>query len=124
MIVLQAQAATMTIAQAFNLAFESWKDSQEKNKDAITLNGNCIIKKQINADEIKSEESFSNEKSSNSEKGRKDKNWDETSIKEQSPLIDLSSPGDTLDDKTQSAFLVNIEDDETKEMNDEFSKYD
>ena len=46
MFVLQAQAATMTIAQAFNLAFESWKDSQETDTDVIPVNGNCINKKQ------------------------------------------------------------------------------
>lgn len=117
-----AQAATMTIAQAFNLAFESWKDSQETDTDAIPVNGNCFNKKQTNSDEIKSDESFSNENSSNSEKGCRNKNWEEMSIKEQSPLIDLNSPGDTLDDKTPSAFLVKIETDETEDMNEKFSK--
>ena len=117
---LVLHAATMTIAQAFNLAFESWKDSHEKDNDSISLNESCINKKQTNLDEVNLDESFSNENSSNSEKGCKDKNWDETNIYEQSPLIDLNSPGDTLDDKTPSAFLVKIGADETEK----FSKYD
>ena len=66
----------MTIAQAFNLAFESWKESQEK----------------------KQEESKEGEQQQQEEEGE-----DGEEVEERL-LIDLSSPGDELDG-LQSSFV-------------------
>ena len=45
------------------------------------------------------------------------KDNDKTSIDEDDPLIDLNSPADTLDDKTSPVFLVDIANNDTKDMN-------
>ena len=113
----QAQAATMTIAQAFNLAFQSWKENQEKEQDAATMNGNCISKKQTKSNETQTLESVKNKSFGNANCDTEVANIDETHL-----LIDLNSPGDTLEDKTTSAFLVKIDPDETKDMDDNFSR--
>jgi len=113
-----AQAATMTIAQAFNLAFVSWKEVQEKEKDETIMNGKCISEKQTKSEESDCEECDLNEKFCNSEYGCVNTGCDEVCVKELNLLIDLDSPGDSLDDK----FLVNIETDKSRDMDKEFSK--
>ena len=107
----------MTIAQAFNIAFDSWKETQEKEKeDIVTIFKNCKIKEQTKSDENDSDETT---QSANGYYTNKD--CDEPYIVEQNFLIDLSSPGDSLDDKTSSASLVNIETNKTEDMDEKFS---
>ena len=118
----QAQAATMTIAQAFNLAFESWKEQQENEKEAALMIGNCISEKERKAVNNKSLEKPMNEKESYLENQFGNKDNDKTSIDEDDPLIDLNSPADTLDDKTSPVFLVDIANNDTKDMDENFSK--
>ena len=66
----QAQAASMTVAQAFNLAFVSWKDTQEKKKESVKVNENVASVPQPQQSEAEGEERL---------------------------LIDLRSPGASLD---------------------------
>ena len=66
----QAQAASMTVAQAFNLAFVSWKDTQEKKKESVKVNENVASVPQPQQSEAEAEERL---------------------------LIDLRSPGASLD---------------------------
>ena len=108
----------MTIAQAFNLAFVSWKAVQEKEKDETNMNGKCISERQTKYEESECEESDLNEKFCNSEYGCVNIGCDEVCVKELNLLIDLDSPGDSLDEK----FLVNIETDKSRDMDKEFSK--
>ena len=68
----QAQAASMTVAQAFNLAFVSWKDTQEKKKESVKVNENVASVPQPQQSEAGAEG-------------------------EERLLIDLRSPGDSLD---------------------------
>ena len=69
----------MTVAQAFNLAFASWKDSQERRKSSVQQQTeNCDI-------------------CIGDEKCEEDRTETDSSEK---LLIDLSSPGDTLQDKS------------------------
>lgn len=70
----------MTVAQAFNLAFASWKDSQERRKS--------VVQQQKEGCDICMKD---------------DKNFEEDRTETDSSeklLIDLSSPGDTLQDKS------------------------
>lgn len=67
-----AQAASMTVAQAFNLAFVSWKDTQEKKKESVKVNENVASVPQPQQSEAGAEG-------------------------EERLLIDLRSPGDSLD---------------------------
>jgi len=114
-----AQAATMTIAQAFNLAFESWKESQEKKKDALCVNGNCLNNSIENdSDEVSVKHKFS-EATCQKEKEFTGQNFGE---KDENLLIDLNSPADTLDVKTPKDFLIKIETEETEDMDANFSK--
>ena len=118
----QAQAATMTIAQAFNLAFQSWRDNQEKDKEAALMNGKCISQKEAKSVDNESLEKSVKEKTSHPENGLSNKDSDEASLDEDDPLIDLNSPGDTLDDETPSPFLVDIATNDAKDMDKNFSK--
>jgi len=95
-----AQAASLTVAQAFNLAFSSWTNDQ-KNKNE---NGNSAVTPcdQTTSCSIKVKHTV----------GR------EISEEDESLLIDLRSPGDSLEDKTlATAFMVrlNPKDDNQKE---------
>jgi len=116
-----AQAATMTIAQAFNLAFESWKQNQGKEKEDAFLNGKSISKSEQSCNENESQEHFMKLRLNDGKNDPANKDSDETS-NDEDDLIDFNSPGDTLDDKTSSALLVNIETEETKDMDENFSK--
>lgn len=62
----------MTVAQAFNLAFVSWKDTQEKKKESVKVNENVASVPQPQQSEAGAEG-------------------------EERLLIDLRSPGDSLD---------------------------
>ena len=118
----QAQAATMTIAQAFNLAFQSWRESQEKDKEeTMLMNGNCISEKDKSAENELLGKCV-NEKTNDMKNAHGNKAYDETSIDEEDLLIDLNSPGDTLDNKTASTVLVNIGINDTQDMDENFSK--
>jgi len=117
-----AQAATMTIAQAFNLAFQSWRESQEKDKEeTMLMNGNCISEKDKSAENELLRKCV-NEKTNDMKNAHGNKAYDETSIDEEDLLIDLNSPGDTLDNKTASTVLVNIGNNDTQDMDENFSK--
>ena len=118
----QAQAATMTIAQAFNLAFESWKEKQENEKEVALMNGNCISENERKSVNNESLEKHVNEKDSYLENQFGKKDNDKTCIDEDDPLIDLNSPADTLDDETSPVFLVDIANNDTKDMDENFSK--
>ena len=120
----QAQAATMTIAQAFNLAFESWKEKQENEKETALINGNCISEKERKSVRNESLEKYVNEEASYLENYFGNKDNDKTSIEEDDLLIDLNSPADTLDDKTSPVFLVDIANNDTEDMDENFSKYE
>ena len=88
----QAQAASLTVAQAFNLAFSSWRENQEKKKE----NGNSAV---TPCDQPRS-----------CSMKFKHTAGTEISEEEESLLIDLRSPGDSLEDKTLStAFLVRLD---------------
>lgn len=91
-----AQAASLTVAQAFNLAFSSWKDNQERK----TENGNSAVAvtccDQPSSCSIKVKPSPASREISEEA--------------EESLLIDLRSPGDSLEDKTlATAFLVRLD---------------
>ena len=93
---IQAQAASLTVAQAFNLAFSSWKDNQERK----TENGNSAVAvtccDQPSSCSIKVKPSPASREISEEA--------------EESLLIDLRSPGDSLEDKTlATAFLVRLD---------------
>ena len=112
----------MTIAQAFNLAFESWKESQEKKKDALCVNGNCLNNSIENdSDEVSVKHKFS-EATCQKEKDFTGQNFGENFEKDENLLIDLNSPADTLDVKTPKDFLIKIETEETEDMDANFSK--
>jgi len=117
-----AQAATMTIAQAFNLAFESWKEKQESENEIALINGHCISEKEKKSVRNESLEKNLNEEASYLENYFGNKDNDKTSIEEDDLLIDLNSPADTLDDKTSPVFLVDIVNNDTEDMDENFSK--
>ena len=102
----QAQAATMTIAQAFNLAFREWKNSQEKTKEDAP-------EEKPSADTTSEHEMFLK---------MKDTTSNGEHVGDQKLLIDLNSPGDGLEDDSASKSLVQIDISDTDEMNEEFSK--
>jgi len=101
-----AQAATMTIAQAFNLAFREWKNSQEKTKEDAS-------KEKPPSDTTSEHEMFLKMKHTTTNGEHVD---------DQKLLIDLNSPGDGLEDDSASKSLVQIDISDTDEMNEEFSK--
>ena len=85
----------MTVAQAFNLAFSSWKDNQEKKKE----NGN---RKCDHPSSIKLNKQSCTENS-----------------EDENLLIDLRSPGDTLEDKTLTkTVLLRIDSRDTEHEED------
>ena len=106
----------MTIAQAFNLAFESWKDTREETKkeekddnerdveEEVAVNGKVILSNNNNEGGGKTCESS-------------------VCVNDQRPLIDLDSPRETLDEKTFPACLLKkTEDEELGNMNEYFSR--
>ena len=111
---IQAQAASLTVAQAFNLAFSSWKENQEKKNE----NGNnssaappLTCCDQPTSCSIKAKRPASRE----------------ISEEDESLLIDLRSPGDSLEDKTlaATAFLVRLDskdDNQQEDMDLSFAK--
>ena len=88
----------MTIAQAFNLAFDRWKESQEKNKRDNKSSNKCEICKcgcKLHIDGETSDDAISDAVSKLRE--------EDVNLKENEMLlIDLRSPGDTLDDENIS----------------------
>ena len=103
---LQAQAASLTVAQAFNLAFSSWRENQEKK----TENGNTAV-------------TSCDQHSSCSVKVKPSPASREISEEaEESLLIDLRSPGDSLEDKTlATAFLVRLDSKEDYQEEEDLS---
>ena len=108
----QAQAASMTVAQAFNLAFASWKDTQDKKKES--LQNTKVVNK---CDEPQSSIKMTLEM--NQTPGCED-------LEEENLLIDLRSPGDILDNVFPTNFLVKIDSkdvqEDTYEMDQSFGK--
>ena len=96
----------MTVAQAFNLAFSSWKEKQEKTREAVDSD-KCDPAPPVCS--IKS----------------KNKSSTETSHHD-NLLIDLRSPGDALEDKTLGeAVLVRLDSrdvDQDEDMDVTFAK--
>ena len=99
----------MTVAQAFNLAFASWKESQGRRKS-------CVHQKSDSCDICVNDENIAHE--------------DGTEGESEKLLIDLSSPGDTLQDKSfpfpanTPKLLIKIDSKDTnfdEEMDESFS---
>jgi len=103
-----AQAASMTVAQAFNLAFASWKDTQEKKKES--LQNTKVVNK---CDEQQSSIKMTLEMNQTS---------DREDLEEENLLIDLRSPGDTLDNLFPSNLLVKIDSKDVQEDSYEMDK--
>ena len=102
----------MTIAQAFNLAFQEWKDAKDKTNNEDTLD-NKLENANLEGKTSATKDSESSKKTSPTE--------DLTD--EQNPLIDLNSPGDDLNvTASTDVTLVEIDIDDTNDMNDKFSK--
>merc|ERR1719264_1961287 len=94
-----AQAASLTVAQAFNLAFTSWKDNQEKKDSDKEKNVS-------NPSSIK----LSLETCPNN-------------VADENLLIDLRSPGDPLEDKTfPPTVLINIDADHDHQDNQDMDR--
>ena len=106
----QAQAASMTVAQAFNLAFASWKDTQEKKKDSLP--NTKVVNK---CDEQQSSIKMTLEMNETSGRGGED-------LEEENLLIDLRSPGDTLDNLFPANLLVKIDSKDVQEDSYEMDK--
>ena len=128
---MQAQAATMTIAQAFNLAFERWKDAQEEKKDAqeekkdqhVTLNGNLPTLQGNSSNSNKIPDSPSNAIQHTCEITEHDEEIDKNDdIHEENLLIDLNSPGDTLDSDIPKIFPLGLDISHKEDMDKRFSR--
>lgn len=115
-----AQAATMTIAQAFNLAFDSWKESKENNKEESPINDKIVNESYVNFVDESSEDFLAKQAVLQTTPDCTKEN-SKTIEKEENFLIDLSSPGDSLD-VPQHQFLFKIKTEEIEEMDAKFSK--
>ena len=97
------------MAQAFNLAFSSWRENQEKQRE----NGNTAA-------------TPCDQHSSSATKVKPSPASREISQEDESLLIDLRSPGDSLEDKTlATAFLVRLDskdNDQEEDMDLSFAK--
>jgi len=81
-----AQAASLTVAQAFNLAFATWKDNQERKKSIVT-------------------DDNSNESADTDGVNLSLEICPKTQEDQDNLLIDLRSPADTLDQETLQQHL-------------------
>ena len=98
----------MTVAQAFNLAFASWKDTQEKKKDS--LQNTKVVNK---CDEQQSSIKMTLEMNHTAVS---------EDLEEENLLIDLRSPGDTLDNFFPANLLVKIDSKDIQEDSYEMDK--